>query len=155
MKREVIFYEIKLLSWLYYFQDDIHMVPKNLEVINAWPVPKNIHQLCNFIGMCSYYNRFIEMFLVIVRPQHDLTKKKVQCKWIAKEHEASKELKARLMLKPLLVLQDLKKPFEVHCDASGDSLGLVFGESFCKRCIIHTIMILVLQCKDGQGQSSQ
>ena len=29
---------------------------------------------------------------------------------------------------PLLVLLDLKKTFEVHCDASGDSLGAVLSE---------------------------
>ena len=32
------------------------------------------------------------------------------------------------MFGPLLVLLDLKKTFEVHCDASGDSLGSVLSQ---------------------------
>ena len=56
---------------------------------------------------------------------HDLTKKKVQYKWTAKENAPFQELKARLMSQPLLILPDLKKPFEVHCDANGDCLGAV------------------------------
>ena len=94
-----------------------------LQVINEWLVPKNLHELRSFIGMCSYYCRFIEKFSVIAGPLHDLTKKKVKFQWTAREHEAFKELKERLMLQPLLVLPDLRKPFEVHCDASGDILG--------------------------------
>ena len=75
--------------------------------------------------MCSYYRSFIEKFLVIAGPLHDLTKKKVQFKWTAKENNVFSELKAKLMLQPLLVLLDLKKTFEVPCDASSDCLGAV------------------------------
>ena len=78
--------------------------------------------------MCSYYRRFIEKFSIIAGPLHDLTKKKVKFQWTAKENEAFNELKKRLMSRPLLVLLDLKKTFEVHCDALGDSLGAVLSQ---------------------------
>ena len=78
--------------------------------------------------MCSYYRRLIEKNSIIVRPLHDLTKKKVKFQWTAKENKAFNELKKRLMSRPLLVLPDLKKTFEVHCDASSDSLGVVLSQ---------------------------
>ena len=36
--------------------------------------------------------------------------------------------KSELMSSPLLVLPDLTKTFEVHCDASGDSLGVILSQ---------------------------
>ena len=78
--------------------------------------------------MCSYYRRFIEKFSIIAGPLHDLTKKRFKFQWTAKENEAFNELKKRLMYGPLLILPDLKKIFEVHSDASSDSLGAVLSQ---------------------------
>ena len=78
--------------------------------------------------MCLYYRRFIEKFSIIAGPLHDLTKKRVKFQWTAKENEAFNELKKILMSGPLLILPDLKKTFEVHCDTSSDSLGIVLSQ---------------------------
>ena len=48
--------------------------------------------------------------------------------WTPKEQENFLELKARLMTQPLLGLPDLKKPFEVHCDAYKDIIGAVLSQ---------------------------
>ena len=87
--------------------------------------------------MCSYYRRFIEKFFIIVGPLHDLNKKKVKFQWTTKENESFNEFKKRLMLGPLLVLLDLKKIFEAHCDASGDSLDAILcqeGHPIAYKC---------------------
>ncbi|MCO5612674.1 hypothetical protein L7F22_066943 [Adiantum nelumboides] len=75
--------------------------------------------------MWSYYRRFIAKFSAIAGPLHDLTKKNVKYVWTDKERKAFTTLKERLTSQPVLVLPDLSKPFEVHCDASGDCLGAV------------------------------
>ena len=108
-------------------KDGIRMDPYKLKIIQEWPQPLNLHELRSFIGMLSYYRRFIEKISIIAGPLQDLTKKKVKLEWTAKENEAFNEFKKRLMSGPLLVLPDLKKTFEVHCDASGDSLGAVLS----------------------------
>ncbi|MCO5553817.1 hypothetical protein L7F22_007343 [Adiantum nelumboides] len=58
-------------------------------------------------------------------PLHDLTKKNIKYVWIDKERKAFTTLKERLTSQPVLVLPDLSKPLEVHCDASGTCLGAV------------------------------
>ena len=104
------------------------MDPDKLKIIQEWSQLLNLHELRSFIGMCSYYRRFIEKFSIIAGPLHDLTKKKVKFQWTAKENKAFNELKKRLMSGPLLILPDLKKTFEVHCDASSDSLGALLSQ---------------------------
>ena len=126
-KSEFFLEEIRYLGHII-SKEGIRMDPEKLRIIDEWPIPKNLHELRSFIGMCSYYRRFIEKFSVIAGPLHDLTKKKVKFQWTAKENAAFKELKAKLMSQPLLVLPDLNKTFEVHCDASGESLGTVLSQ---------------------------
>ena len=106
-------------------KDGIRMDPEKLKIIEEWIQPRNLHELRSFIGMCSYYRRFIEKFSILAGPLHDLTKKNVKFQWTAKENEAFKKLQEKLMTKPVLVLPDLMKPFEVNCDASGECLGAV------------------------------
>ena len=84
------------------------MDPNKSKIIQERPHPLNFHELRSFIGMCSYYRRFIEKNSVIAGPLHDLTKKKVKFQWIAKENKAFNSLKQRLMFGPLLVLPNLK-----------------------------------------------
>ena len=54
------------------------MDPAKLEVINGWPIPRNLHELRSFIDMCAYYRRFIEKFSFLAGPLHDFIKKNVK-----------------------------------------------------------------------------
>ncbi|MCO5612729.1 hypothetical protein L7F22_066998 [Adiantum nelumboides] len=126
-KSEFFMKEIKYLGYII-SKEGIRMDPEKLRVIEEWPEPCNVHELRSFLGMCSYYRRFIRDFSRIAGPLHDLTKKKVKYVWTPKENTAFMQLKAKLMTQPLLVLPDLKKPFEVHCDACGDSIGAVLSQ---------------------------
>ena len=126
-KSEFFLQEIRYLGHII-SKEGIQMDPEKLKVIDEWPIPKNIHEVRSFIGMCSYYRRFISKFAIIAGPLHDLTKKKVKFQWTLKEHNAFVTLKQRLMSKPLLKLPNLDQTFEIHCDACGDSLGAVLSQ---------------------------
>ena len=95
---------------------------EKLEVIKHWPIPRNIHALRSFIGMCAYYHSFIAHFSLIAVPLHDLTKKNVRFIWLDKQDEAFEMLKEKLISQPVLVLPNLTKSFEVQCDACVHSL---------------------------------
>ena len=121
-KSEFFLQEIRYLGHII-SKDGIRMDPEKLKIIEEWPQPRNLHEVRSFIGMCSYYRRFIEKFSIIAGPLHDLTKKKVKFQWTAKENNAFLKLKEKLMSEPVLVLPDLTKPFEIECDACGECLG--------------------------------
>ncbi|MCO5588884.1 hypothetical protein L7F22_042845 [Adiantum nelumboides] len=121
-------HKIELIPGHIISKEGIRMDPEKLRVIDKWPEPCNVHELRSFLGMCSYYRRFIRDFSRIAGPLHELTKKKAKYVWTPKENTAFMQLKAKLMTQPLLVLPDLKKPFEVHCDACGDSIGAILSQ---------------------------
>ena len=98
-KSEFFLQEIRYLGHII-SKKGISMDPDKLKIIEEWPQPRNLHELRSFIGMCSYYRRFIEKFSIIAGTLHDLTKKKVKFQWTARENNAFKELKAKLMSQP-------------------------------------------------------
>ncbi|MCO5606112.1 hypothetical protein L7F22_060299 [Adiantum nelumboides] len=123
-KSEFFLQEIQYLGHII-SKNGIRMDPAKLEVIKDWPNPRNLHEVRSFIGMCTYYRRFIEKFSLIADPLHDLTKKNVKYVWTEKRQQAFDTLKQKLITQPVLTLPDLSKPFEVQCDACGDCLGAV------------------------------
>ncbi len=87
-KREFFLKKIQYLGHII-SKTGIWMDPKKLGVIKDWPEPRNLHELRSFIGMCSYYRRFIEKFSMLAGPLHDLTKKNVKFTWMEKEKEVN------------------------------------------------------------------
>ncbi|MCO5557994.1 hypothetical protein L7F22_011568 [Adiantum nelumboides] len=96
-----------------------------IEAFKSWPDLKTVHDIRSFVGLCSYYRRFIRHFAKIASPLHALTHKGVTFKWTTKEITAFKHLKEKLTSDPVIILPDLLKPFVVQCDACGNSLGAV------------------------------
>ena len=115
-KSEFFLQEIRYLGHII-SKEGVQMDNDKLKAIQDWPSPCNLHEVRSFIGLCSYYRRFIQGFATLAGPLHELTKKKVKFQWTSKEDNAFQALKEKLMTKPLLIIPDLKKPFEVQCDA--------------------------------------
>ena len=58
---------MKRLSFLGYIIEAKEISPDSEKIIavqNIWP-PKNVNQLCSFLGLARYYRRFIKGFLAI------------------------------------------------------------------------------------------
>ena len=51
---------------------------KKIEAIINWPVPTNITQIRQFLGLANYYRRYIQHFADISAPLNALTPKNVQ-----------------------------------------------------------------------------
>jgi hypothetical protein len=47
--------------------------PKKVEVVQTWPVLKNVHDVRSFLGLVSYFRKFIEHYSKIAVPLTNLT----------------------------------------------------------------------------------
>jgi hypothetical protein len=83
-----------------------------------WKPPTDVSEIYSFLGLASYYRRFILDFSKIAKPLTRLLEKGKIFKWTQVCQESFEELKKRLTTMPVLVLPDLSKKFDIYCDAS-------------------------------------
>ena len=76
------------------------LIPDNSKVqaINSWPAPTDASSLHKFLGLASYYRRYIAQFSTIAAPLTNLTHKGVTYEWMESCDTAFKQLKCALMM---------------------------------------------------------
>jgi hypothetical protein len=82
--------------------------------------------LRSFLGLASYYRKFIKDFAKIAAPLTNLLKKfSGTYEWDEPCNGAFKTLKGILVKTPTLKLPDFDKDFEIHLDVSNFAIGRV------------------------------
>jgi hypothetical protein len=106
----------------------IHTDEDKISAVRDWPRPNNLHELRSFIGLCTYYRRFVPGFANVAKSLHELTKKDKAFQWNQEREEAFQELKRRLCTAPVLAYPVPGKTFIVDTDASNDGIGGVLSQ---------------------------
>ena len=99
-----------------------------LAAVQEFPRPDCLKKLRSFLGLTSYYRRFIPNYSKTARALYDLTKKDVSFVWTGECETAFLTLKEVLTSAPTLVFPDFKSPFILETDASGVGLGAVLSQ---------------------------
>lgn len=103
--------------------------PGKVSKVKEWPVPRTVGEVRSFLGLATYFRRFIQGFSSLARPLHALTKLEVvqshTWPWTAQCHAAFEGLKEALCSAPVLKLPDPGRPYEIVCDASVHGTGAV------------------------------
>lgn len=102
--------------------------PEKVEAIVKFPVPRGVRELRRFLGMASFYRRFVRGFAVVANPLTALLKKEVPWTWGRKEEEAFRCLLARLSESPVLAHLDENADLTMRTDASVAGLGAVLSQ---------------------------
>ncbi|XP_022030809.1 uncharacterized mitochondrial protein AtMg00860-like [Helianthus annuus] len=100
----------------------IHVDPAKIEVVKDWIAPKSPSEIRSFLGLASYYRRFISNFSNIVVPLASLTQKDKPFVWGPKQEESFQALTDMLCNAPILALPNRNDDFVVDCDASNQGL---------------------------------
>ena len=77
--------------------------PTKTDRIMNFPVPTDATDVRRFLGLASYYRRFVPKFASVAAPMHALTKKNVPFQWTADCESSFNQLKSALSTSPVLV----------------------------------------------------
>ena len=81
-------------------------------------------ELRSFLGLASYYRKFVKQFAFIAQPLTNLLQKDVKWTWSKNTQQAAfRELKKRLTSTPVLLFPDFNLGFTIQTDSSGYAIG--------------------------------
>ena len=90
-----------------------------------WKPPRNVTEVISFLGLASYYRRFVRGFSVIASPLTKLLRKEIKFEWTDKCHNSFEQLIGMLVEAPVLTQPTSGKEYTLYSDASGIGLGCV------------------------------
>lgn len=98
---------------------------RGVEAVTDFPVPRNVKQVQSFLGLVSYFRKFIESFSITAKPLYDLLRKSVEFRFGEEQLKAFNTLKKELLSAPILAIYDPGAETELHTDASSHGFGAI------------------------------
>lgn len=102
--------------------------PDKVTAMLNYPVPRTATEIKRFIGLCSWYRRFIPHFSTITAPITELIKgrrKSQKIQWSDAAERSFQSIKQALVAAPVLAAPDFDQPFIIQSDASDVGVGAV------------------------------
>ena len=106
-------------------KEGIRVDPKKIELAIEWKPLRNVTEVHSFLGLASYYRRFVKGFFMTATPMARLLQKNVKYEWSKKCQRSFDKLKAFLTEAPVLTQLTCGKEYEIFSDASVNGLGCV------------------------------
>lgn len=118
-----IFKRVNCLFGPRYKQRRLRPGERKIKAVADFPTPANVHEIRQFIGLASYFRKFVKNFAILARPLTHLTAKDVDWQWVEAQQRAFDELRQRLTTRPILASYCGTAATELHTDASKLGLG--------------------------------
>ena len=102
-----------------------------VDAVVNWPQPKDEAEVRQFLGLASYYRKYIDKFADMAAPLYQLTQKDTPFQWTKESEESFQRLKACLTEAPVLAYPSFRKQAStmvLQTDASNVGLGAVLEQ---------------------------
>ena len=100
---------------------------EKIKAILDAPPPKDVTQLCSFLGLINYYGKFLSQLLSTLSPLYRLTQKNAKWNWGPEQQKAFEQAKTSLSSESLLEHYNPEKELILACDASPYGVGAVLS----------------------------
>lgn len=101
---------------------------QKIQSVKEWPIPANKHELRSFLGLCTYYRRFVPGFANIAKPLTRLTEEQRRFHWDDDCQQAFGNLKTALTSAPILSYPLPEGRFILDTDASNVGIGAILSQ---------------------------
>jgi hypothetical protein len=108
--------------------EEITTDPEKLRASREWPTPKNKKEIRSFLGLCTYYRRFISGFANVLKPLTKPTEEKQAFQWTAELKAAFRTLKESLCTALIFAYRQPVEWFVVDTDSSDVGIGGVLSQ---------------------------
>ena len=102
--------------------------PDKIASVKDWSQPHNSKDVKSFLGLCSYYRRFVPDFAKIARPLNKLAEKSNKFEWTDECTKAFTNLKTALTTSPVLGYPVPNAKYILDTDASNFATGAVLSQ---------------------------
>ena len=100
---------------------------EEVQAVKAAPTPRNVSELKSYLGLLTYYGKFLPNLSTRLQPLYQLLTKDCQWKWSKAQEKAFQESKDLLQSSQLLVHFNPQLPIILACDASAFGIGAVLA----------------------------
>ena len=104
-------------------QEGIYPAPEKVWAVSQAPTPSNVTQLKSFLGLLSFYSRFLPNHSSKLAPLHQLLQKNTTWTWGSEQQKAFETAKSSLSSSTCLAHYNPSLPLVLSCDASSYGRG--------------------------------
>ncbi|GBG87853.1 hypothetical protein CBR_g46009 [Chara braunii] len=126
-KSEFFLSEISFLGYIVTVEG-LKPDPRNVAAAREAPAPVTLTQVRAFLGLASYYRRFIRSFACLAKPLTNLLKKEEQLIWTPECEAAFQALKEALTSAPVLARPDPTRQFALHTEWQPQAISAVLTQ---------------------------
>ena len=119
--------EVKFLGHLV-SENGTAMDPEKVKAVQDWPDLRCVKDVRSFLGLATYYRKFIKDFAGIAAPLNKLLQKDHPFEMGEAQKRAKERLVDSLVTGPILVQPNLELPFVLDTDASDEGIGCVLSQ---------------------------
>ena len=107
--------------------EGLHPLEDRVRAIKDAPIPKSVAELKSYLGMLSYYSKFLPNLTSTLHPLYHLLKKNTSWVWGAEQAKAFSASKELLTSSNCLTHFDSSLELTLACDASNYGVGAVLS----------------------------